>query len=115
MNHQPTKAHPDVLAQLDQGSIEGALMAAGSVALVFSELPATYRAIFQAIRTVPERALRRNALARIAFDNLLEFGAFDLAGEALLLMSSGSSQSNLTVALEQRIALLITKQVCADV
>ena len=115
MNHQPTKAHPDVLAQLNQGSIEGALMVAGSVALVFSELPATYRAIFQVIRTVPERSLRRNALARIAFDNLLEFGAFELAGEALLLMSTGTSQSNLTVALEQRLASWIALQVCADV
>lgn len=115
MNHQPTKAHPDVLAQLEQGSIEGALTVASSVALVFSELPPTYRAIFQAIRAVPERSSRRDALARIAFDSLLKVGAFDLAGEALLLMSTGTSQSNLTVALGQRITLWIAGQVCADI
>lgn len=115
MNNQPTKAHPDVLAQLDQDSIEGALAVASSVALVFSELPATYQAIFQAIRAVPERSPRRDTLGRTAFANLLAVSAFDLAGEALLLMSDGTLRSNLTIGLKQKIASQITRQVCADV
>jgi hypothetical protein len=112
MTHQHTKAHPDVLAQLHKGSIEGALTAVRSLRLDFSELQLAYREIFYAIRLLPVRSGRLDSLAGTAFSHLLNVGSLELAGEALSLMSTSDLQAQLSIALQQQLASQIVSQTC---
>ena len=112
MTHQHTKAHPDVLAQLHKGSIEGALNAVRSLRLDFCELPLAYREIFRAIRALPERSGRRDGFAGTAFNHLLNIGSLELASEALLLMTVSDLQAQLSIALQQKLASQIVFQTC---
>lgn len=112
MTHQHSKAHPDVLAQLHRGSIEGALTAVGSLRLDFFELQVAYHEIFEAIRSLPARWANRDSLSSTAFNHLLSIGSLELASEALALMSESTLQAQFSIALQQKLASKMVSQTC---
>lgn len=112
MTHHHTKAHPDVLARLHEGSIEGALTIAQDLQLDFFELQVTYRAIFASVRELHMRSVERKKLSTTAFTQLLNIGSLELAGEALMLMHDGTLKDQFSTVLREKLAGEMVSQTC---
>ena len=112
MTHQHSKAHPDVLAQLQRGSIEGALTVVQNLRLDYFELQLAYRAIFEAIRGLSSRLTNRDSLSGVAFRHLLSIGSLELASEALALMSESPLQAQFSMKLQGKLTAEMASQTC---